>query len=45
MAFPNDEFDRNPAFVAAGGRDARGSGCTAAFGANVPADVSERPVF
>jgi hypothetical protein len=45
MSFPNDEFDRNPAFVAAGGRDARGSGCTAAFGANVPADVSERPVF
>ncbi|MGE0160920.1 MAG: hypothetical protein AB7T31_16075 [Gemmatimonadales bacterium] len=44
LAFPNDEFDRNPAFVAAGGRDARGSGCTAT-GAAAPADVSERPVF
>jgi hypothetical protein len=45
IAFPNDEYDRNPAFVAAGGRAARGSGCTAAYGLNVPADVSERPVF
>ena len=45
IAFPNDEFERNPAFVEAGGRDARGSGCSAAYGPNVPADVSERPVF
>jgi hypothetical protein len=45
MAFPNDEYDRNPAFLDAGGRDARGAGCSAAYGLNVPADVSERPVF
>jgi hypothetical protein len=45
LAFPNDEYERNPAFVALGGRDARGSGCSAAFGVNVPADVSEQPVF
>jgi hypothetical protein len=24
---PNDEFDRNPNFIALGGRDARGTGC------------------
>jgi hypothetical protein len=44
LAFPTDEYDRNPAFVAAGGRAARGSGCTVT-GANLPADVSERPTF
>ena len=45
MAFPTDEYQRNPAFLEAGGTDARGAGCTAAFGPNVPADASERPVF
>jgi hypothetical protein len=46
LAFPTDEFDRNPAFVAAGGRAARGAGCTATGpAASTPADVSERPVF
>jgi hypothetical protein len=46
LTFPNDEFDRNPAFQAAGGRAARGSGCTAVGpAATTPADVSERPVF
>jgi hypothetical protein len=44
LAIPVAEYDRNPAWVAAGGREARGSGCTA-VGANLPADVSERPVF
>jgi hypothetical protein len=44
LAFPNDEFERNPAFVAVGGRDARGTGCTA-VGSAAPADVSERPRF
>ncbi|HET9384922.1 MAG TPA: hypothetical protein VFO67_07225 [Gemmatimonadales bacterium] len=44
LAFPVDEYDRNPAFVALGGRDARGSGCSA-VGAGLPADVSERPRF
>jgi hypothetical protein len=44
LAFPNDEFDRNPNFVAAGGRAARGSGCTGTDPL-LPADASERPVF
>jgi hypothetical protein len=45
LTFPTDEFERNPAFVAAGGRDARGSGCATPYGLNVPYDISERPVF
>jgi hypothetical protein len=44
LAFPNNEYQQNPAFVAAGGLDARGSGCTAT-GAAAPFDVSERPRF
>jgi hypothetical protein len=48
LAFPVDEYDRNPNFqsdvITPSGRDARGSGCTA-VGWQLPADVSERPVF
>jgi hypothetical protein len=46
LTFPNDEFDRNEFFQAAGGRAARGMGCTATGpAATTPADVSERPQF